>query len=606
MRRARKIALLSASLYTFTAVPLHAQSGENVAVIINDASPASQRIGEYYAKKRALPAANVIHIQAPTADDITAQEFAKAIESPISGALIRNGLQDRVLYLVLTKGIPLRVKGTTGQNGTAASVDSELTLLYRRMTGTATQLAGPMRNPYFLNGAAVDDAQPFTHSQYDIYLVTRLDGFAVEDALHLIDRGSAPVTQGRVVLDEKATLFNRTGEEWLEEAAKRLTDMGHGQQVLLDRDAAPVRNIQDAIGYYSWGSNDPANRVRDFGITFVPGALAATFVSSDARTFTEPPAGWQPSSDWNDKKASYAGSPQSLSGDLIREGVTGVAGQVAEPTLGGTVHPEILFPAYFRGRNLAESFYLAIPYLSWQTVVVGDPLCRPFAARAVSSADLNPPIVPDTALPKFFSARAVDVARIQYGLVTNAQGVLAMRAQVRLAKGDRAGAKADLAELVNAAPNSALGQLRLADLLNADGEYDAAIEHYRAVVRVQENNVVALNNLAYLLAVEKHSLPEAKDLADRALRLAPREPSIADTAGWIAYLSGDYQRASSLLAQAAGGLPNNPEIHLHASFAYEASGARAAAATELETALRLNPKLGDREDVRELQRKLGK
>jgi len=28
-----------------------------------------------------------------------------------------------------------------------------------------------------------------------------------------------------------------------------------------------------------------------------------------------------------------------------------------------------------RGRNLAESYYLAIRSLSWQNIVVGDPLC---------------------------------------------------------------------------------------------------------------------------------------------------------------------------------------------------------------------------------------
>jgi hypothetical protein len=42
-----------------------------------------------------------------------------------------------------------------------------------------------------------------------------------------------------------------------------------------------------------------------------------------------------------------------------------------------TPHPDQLFTAYFHGRNLAESYYVAIPGLSWQNIVVGDPLCRP-------------------------------------------------------------------------------------------------------------------------------------------------------------------------------------------------------------------------------------
>jgi len=32
-------------------------------------------------------------------------------------------------------------------------------------------------------------------------------------------------------------------------------------------------------------------------------------------------------------------------------------------------------PAWYQGRNLADSYYLALPYLSWQGVVLGDPLC---------------------------------------------------------------------------------------------------------------------------------------------------------------------------------------------------------------------------------------
>jgi uncharacterized protein (TIGR03790 family) len=597
-------AVLGCALLLSVSAPVHAQSGENVAVVINDASAASQRIGEYYVRKRAVPSGNVIHIQAPTAEEITPQEFASTIEGPIAAAFTRGDLEDRILYIVLTKDVPLRIKGTGGQNGTVASVDSELTLLYRRMTGAVTAAAGPLANPYFLNTSPVPASKPFTHAEYDIYLVTRLDAFTVDEALRLVDKAAAPAARGRVVLDEKATLFNRTGEDWLEEAAKRLTDMGRGDDVLLDRAATPVRDVKEVLGYYSWGSNDPANRVRDFGVQFVPGALAATFVSSDARTFKEPPATWQPTSDWNDKNTWFEGSPQSLTADLIREGATGAAGHVAEPFLGATIRPQILFPAYMSGRNLAESFYLAMPSVSWQTVVVGDPLCRPFPSKPIPSSELDSAIAADTGLPKIYSARSDANAKLQYRVATDQQAALAVKAQARLAKGDTAGSKAAFAELVKAAPSSVAAQIRLADLLNNDKEYDAAIEHYRSALRLQANNPIALNNLAYILAVQKHSLDEAKELADQAIRLAPRDPSLADTAGWVAYLRGDYQRASRLLAQAATGLPDNAEIRLHAAFAYEAAGARAAALAQLDAATRLDPKLDEREDVKRLRRKL--
>jgi hypothetical protein len=49
---------------------------------------------------------------------------------------------------------------------------------------------------------------------------------------------------------------------------------------------------------------------------------------------------------------------------------------VAEPFLVATPRPDLLLPAYFSGKNLAESYYLSIRALSWQNIVVGDPLCK--------------------------------------------------------------------------------------------------------------------------------------------------------------------------------------------------------------------------------------
>ena len=52
--------------------------------------------------------------------------------------------------------------------------------------------------------------------------MTRLDGYTVDDVLKLIDHGSRPVTQGRVVLDQRASWL-ALGNAWLKAAADRLT-----------------------------------------------------------------------------------------------------------------------------------------------------------------------------------------------------------------------------------------------------------------------------------------------------------------------------------------------------------------------------------------------
>src|SRR5688500_12065559 len=76
----------------------YAQTGRNVAVVINGSRAASIRIGEYYAKKRALRPENIIRIKAAAADEISRADFSTTIETPIANALARHSLQDRILY----------------------------------------------------------------------------------------------------------------------------------------------------------------------------------------------------------------------------------------------------------------------------------------------------------------------------------------------------------------------------------------------------------------------------------------------------------------------------------------------------------------------------
>jgi len=76
-----------------------------------------------------------------------------------------------------------------------------------------------------------------------------------------------------------------------------------------------------------------------------------------------------------DRLHFFGGSPQGLSADAIHEGATGASGNVYEPFLAACVRPDYLLPAYYQGRNLGESYYLALPFLSWQGIVLGDPLC---------------------------------------------------------------------------------------------------------------------------------------------------------------------------------------------------------------------------------------
>jgi Tfp pilus assembly protein PilF len=358
------------------------------------------------------------------------------------------------------------------------------------------------------------------------------------------------------------------------------------------------------LGYYSWGSNDSSNRRRQFGMKFVPGALAATFVSSDARTFEPPPPDWVPSNDWNNPRALFAGSPQTLIGDLIREGVTGAAGHVSEPYLQNTIRPDILFPAYLAGFNLAEAFYLAMPNLSWQTVVIGDPLCSPFKRPLLTRADIDDGLNSQTELPALFSKRRLETVRTVLKVASEPALTMLLAAEARQARGDTTGTRAALEKATAIDPSIGAAQLQLATIYDSAGEHDKAIERYRIVVKMQPNNVLALNNLAFALGVRKNAPVEALPFAERAAALAPQDANVLDTLGWLKHLNGDSRVAAKLLADAALRAPTVGEIRLHQAFVSAAIGDLAAAQAALAQGLRLDPSLAKRPDVVQLQRTL--
>ncbi len=337
---------------------LFGQPPSSVLVVVNQPSELSRQIGEYYAERRNIPASNICRLNASTSEEISRSEFDDQIARPIQYFLRGHNLSESVLYIVTTAGVPLKIHGNTGMAGEAASVDSELTLLYSDMHGRPHPVPAGIHNPFFgkLNA-------PFRHPDFPIYLVTRLAGFDFEDVKGIIDRALVAHNRGKFVIDLKGS-DNTKGNAWLLQAAQQLPR----DRVALDVSRTVLANLSDVIAYASWGSNDPDRKERHLGIHWLPGAIMTEYVSTNGRSFRRPPDTWR-------LGGGFAGSPQTLTADYIHDGVTGASGHVYEPFLEFTPRPNILLPAYYHGRNLAESYYLAIPLLSWMNIVVGDPLC---------------------------------------------------------------------------------------------------------------------------------------------------------------------------------------------------------------------------------------
>jgi len=104
------------------------------------------------------------------------------------------------------------------------------------------------------------------------------------------------------------------------------------------------------------------------------------------------------------------------------------------------------------------------------------------------------------------------------------------------------------------------------------GKNNKAIETYERVIKDEPNNVVALNNLAWLYGLDGN--PRALVLAESALKAAPDDPGVQDTCGWLYVQQGQIETGRHLLEKALQQLPETPEVRYHYAVALYQSGER--------------------------------
>jgi uncharacterized protein (TIGR03790 family) len=362
----RGLTLLAAAIVSAVPANLQAASGPgNVVIVANRNSALSKSIAEYYARMRHVPRTHICYLNTSTQEHVSRHQYETEIEAPLARFLKSLILVETTFYVVTTSEVPLIVDGGgSGMESEVSSVDSELTLLYSVLHGKPHQIKGPLQNPYY--GALVS----FSHPRFPIYLVTRLSAWDFNDVKAMIDRSLVAGNHGNFVIDQTND-SDKEGNNWLRDAMILLPT----NRVVYDATPKIVTGERNVIGYASWGSNDTSRTQRHLNFQWLPGAIAIEYVSTNARTMARPPDSWIPSLDWNKPAKFFANSPQSLATDYIHDGATGASGHVTEPFLQFCPRPQMVLPAYYQGEPLAEAFYRGIPAVSWQNIVLGDPLC---------------------------------------------------------------------------------------------------------------------------------------------------------------------------------------------------------------------------------------
>ncbi len=137
---------------------------------------------------------------------------------------------------------------------------------------------------------------------------------------------------------------------------------------------------------------------------------------------------------------------------------------------------------------------------------------------------------------------------------------------------------------IEAHPESVQSRFYLAQIFERLGRGVEAAAAYEKVLELAPDNAIALNNLA-LLQLEAGN-DGAVASAERAYALAPENPAIADTYGWVMLNRGKAEGALDALRSAAEAAPDDGDINFHFAVALARSGNTGAALQALERALK--------------------
>ena len=378
-------ALWAAVMTIPTAYPAEPPLAESTIVIYNTAVPESAALARFYAQQRGIARDHLIGLDCSIEEEISREEYDTTIAAPLREIFKsrhwwrmhetsdnRETVTNSLIHFVATiRGMPLKIRASAtpypGDDPSAgpiasrneASVDSEIAVL----ASFYKHISGAIPNPYFQSFRGIGEFENAT-----LLLVCRLDAPAAATVRRMITDAIAAEKNGlwgRAYVDgsHNAAPGYQVGDKWLTD----ITEQFHrvGIPVVYD-DSPPIfpdgYPMTDCALYYGWYAGQIAGPFTRPDFRFVQGAVAVHIHSFSANTLRDPNANWV--------------------APLISRGATASMGNVYEPYLQLTSHLDIFNDRLLHGFTFAESAYMSIQALSWMSVMVGDPLYRPYAPWA--------------------------------------------------------------------------------------------------------------------------------------------------------------------------------------------------------------------------------
>jgi len=384
---------------------LFALEPNEILVIANKDIEESMSLARYYCAQRGVPDKNILALPlgADLKDAISRDNYEKQLVEPIRQKFFTERLVGEIKCLLTIYGVPIKVGGRgvledqkDKLNELNRLAEQEKQILerlkqagltdseeYKQINRRLAQLQVTIDR---INGrethASVDSELSLVlFDSYDLYrwqpnmlkdevrssnsvtlMVSRLDGPDYDIIKGLVDKAITAEKNGLkgIAYIDSRGITSRNMYGHYDQSLRNLAAFTKSETeipVIEERAAklfAPGTCPQTAI-YCGWYS---VKKYVD-AFDFVDGAIGYHIASFEAVSLRDPNSSqWCPA--------------------MLMDGITATLGPVAEPYLHTFPEPRAFFPKLYEGNCLVEAYYSTTPVNSWQMLLIGDPLYRPF------------------------------------------------------------------------------------------------------------------------------------------------------------------------------------------------------------------------------------
>lgn len=377
--------------------PLLAYPGggpENLLLLVNSRSESSKTVANHYIELRKIPAQNVLYVDWPGGlRGAKAENFRHRILMPAIDWIEQNKLNAQIDYLVYSSDFPIRIDlqdffpgqkqlprlstsgsltGLTYLTPYVINRDPALTASNvnwyvpgprdTNLVGCsqlATVPSRAFRSVYLWDDAGARTSEPTKGQRYLLSTmlgVTYGRGNTVPEILAYLKRAAAADgtrPNGTIYFMKNNDVRSKQRDPCFDGIASDINKLGVRavvQKGTIPKNARDVMGLMAGVSLFDWSKS---------GSAILPGAICEHFTSFGGDL--------------------APGASQTPLSEFLRHGAAGASGTVMEPS---AVQSKFPLPSlqlhYVRGSSLAEAFYQSVAG-PFQLLLVGDPLCQPWA-----------------------------------------------------------------------------------------------------------------------------------------------------------------------------------------------------------------------------------